>query len=155
MKLTFKTSGRVVILTAVLSFTGAGIFIGCSTNDDLANTSDSNESVQAPEKPNQVVVQAGKETTKAQKARNPASDAGSEFVVHVGAFREQENAEHFYSKMKAEGYPVEMHEMSHSKNGELYLVHLEATKDRAKAEGWAKKLNESSIHTQLVVRPVE
>jgi hypothetical protein len=45
--------------------------------------------------------------------------------------------------------------MSHSKNGELYLVHLEATKDRAKAEGWAKKLNESSIHTQLVVRPVE
>ena len=92
------------------------------------------------------------ETKKVKKEgkRHVASVAAT-YVVHVGAFKVKENAENMQSKLKADGFPVLMRPMNHSKNGLLYIVQLEPTPNKNEAVQWKEQLkSKSSVEAQLV-----
>jgi cell division septation protein DedD len=86
--------------------------------------------------------------------RHPANAAGGVYVVQVGAFKNKENAEKLQEKLKAAGYPVEMHTVDHSKNGVLHLVRFLPTANRADAETTIEQLQASqNLHAQIVSVP--
>lgn len=76
----------------------------------------------------------------------------SVWVVQLGAFRVKENAEKLTTKLKTNGYPVMMRPMNHSKNGELFVVSLEPTPNKAEAQKWQQELKTKSFDTNLVFR---
>ncbi|MES2856986.1 MAG: SPOR domain-containing protein [Bdellovibrionota bacterium] len=87
--------------------------------------------------------------TAVKSTRNPASYMGA-YVVQVGAFRVKENAERLNTKLQGSGYKSNLTAINHSKNGSLYIVHLEPAPTRAEADQWASKLKSDSFDTQVV-----
>ena len=73
------------------------------------------------------------------------------WVVQLGAFRVKENAEKLTAKLKTGGYPVIMHPLNHSKNGQLYVVALEPTPNRTEAQKWQSDLKSKSYDTNIVL----
>ncbi len=69
--------------------------------------------------------------TKAAAHRSPADNV---YVVQIGAFRVKQNAEKLNAKLKSAGFPVEMQQIEHSSNGQLFLVRLNPMADRHTAE---------------------
>jgi cell division septation protein DedD len=74
------------------------------------------------------------------------------WVVQLGAFRVKENAEKLTQKLKTGGYPVIMQPLNHSKNGQLYVVALEPTPNKAEAKKWQSDLKAKSYETNIVFR---
>ncbi len=93
-----------------------------------------------------------KTSSKHTNKRSPAS-VHSTFVVQVGAFHEKENAVKLFKTLHEQGYPVVLRPITHSKNGELYLVHLEPMSDKSEAVKWSEQLkSKSSLSSQLIIR---
>lgn len=95
-------------------------------------------------------------TGPAASPRKPASNASGDvgYVVHVGAFRVKDNAERLLSRLQADGFPAALRHINHSKNGELYVVHLTPVKTRDAAlelQGAVEK--KMSASTQVVRQP--
>lgn len=95
----------------------------------------------------------------ATKARTPSSVKQTHaamaphvslWVVQMGAFKVKENAEKLTVKLKAGGFPVVMRSMNHSKNGEIYLVHLEPTPNKTEAEKWQTDLKLKEFDSTIV-----
>lgn len=84
----------------------------------------------------------------------PVTQTGSHskvWVVQLGAFRVKENAEKLTAKLKTGGFPVIMHPLNHSKNGQLYVVALEPTPNRTEAQKWQSDLKSKSYDTNIVL----
>lgn len=94
-------------------------------------------------------------TPAAKTHREPASSAKNNvYIVQIGAFHVKANAERLHGKLKADGFPVMMREMNHSKNGLLYLVRMEPTPNRHEAETMVASIKEKSQLTPtIIVRP--
>lgn len=90
-----------------------------------------------------------------ESSRDPASKrTGSVYIVQAGAFKVKENAEKFQARLKADGFPVIMRPMEHSKNGSLYVVRMEPTTNRTEAEALKKALKEKvSVEGHIIKRP--
>jgi cell division protein FtsN len=163
---------RIVIGVAGLVTVSSIAFLGCvPEKKHSAQSSDSMEqNALDAEKAEQLMADAsagvdvkmpaGKVKVKAKKAskttdataakhRQPASVSGS-YIVQVGAFRVKENAEKLNTKLQGIGYKSTLQAMNHSKNGQLYLVQMEPSKNRADAESLALKLKENSFDSQIV-----
>ena len=83
-------------------------------------------------------------------ASKPAS--GPQYVVQVGAFRVKDNAEKLQAKLKDAGFPVRMQTISHSKNGDLFVVRFEPTSNRAEADASAAQLKAKESMTAAVLK---
>ncbi|HVK60143.1 MAG TPA: SPOR domain-containing protein [Bdellovibrionales bacterium] len=103
----------------------------------------------ASAKKHEKVAKAKKSVEKTQ--RQPAAFTG-DYVVQVGAFKVKENAERLNTRLQGEGFKTSMRAINHSKNGELYLVHLNPTKDRSEADTWAAELKAKSFSSQIIRR---
>jgi cell division septation protein DedD len=103
---------------------------------------------------NKKVVKTGNNF--ATDTRKPASAKEMVYVVQFGAFKVKENAEKYLAKLKGDGFPVMMKPLHHSKNGDMFVVRLEPTPNRAEAEQiMAKAQKERSLPGQLISFPVE
>lgn len=103
---------------------------------------------------NKKVVKTGNNTE--PNARKPAAAKEMVYVVQFGAFKVKENAEKYLAKLKGEGLPVMMKPLHHSKNGDMFVVRLEPTPNRAEAEQvMAKAQKEKSLAGQLISFSVE
>jgi cell division protein FtsN len=89
-----------------------------------------------------------------KEAHHAVEDSSTQKVwtVQLGAFKMKENAEKLTAKLKTDGFPVMMREMNHSKNGELYLVHLEPTPNKTEAEKWQSDLKLKAFDSTLTSR---
>ncbi len=110
-------------------------------------------------------VKAGKVSTHGNK-RKPASAAAHReahhalensasakvWTVQLGAFKVKENAEKLAAKLKTDGFPALMREMNHSKNGDLYVVHLEPTPNKSEAEKWQTDLKLKAFDSTLTMK---
>lgn len=91
-------------------------------------------------------------TTRKVASVPQTGSASSVWVVQLGAFRIKENAEKLTATLKTNGYPVLMRPMNHSKNGQLFVVSLEPTPNKAEAQKWQQELKTKSFDTNLVLR---
>lgn len=110
------------------------------------------------EKAKKVASHETKKSDRTPASKEPAHhaavtphDAGL-WVVQLGAFKVKTNAEKLTSKLKDGGFPVVMRSMNHSKNGELFLVHLEPTPNRNEAEKWQSDLKLKSFDSTIISR---
>ena len=78
-------------------------------------------------------------STKTAKSAHRAP-AENVYVVQIGAFRVKQNAEKLNEKLKGAGFAVELQQIQHSSNGQLFLVRLNPTADRQAAEEMRKNL---------------
>ncbi len=101
-------------------------------------------------KEKQPVAKAGKVAKHESKTARQPSSVKPTWVVQMGAFKVKENADKLTAKLKADGFPVVMRSMNHSKNGEFYLVHLEPTPNKTEAEKWQLDLKMKSFDSQIV-----
>lgn len=129
-----------------------------ASESDVSAASAMEENARAAELADEKAEEAATQKTSSKVAseprRKPASRGGVQaYVVQIGAFRIKENAERLHQKLKADGFPVIMHPMSHSKNGELYLVRMEPTPDLTEAKTLMQNLKaKTDIEPQLIKR---
>lgn len=89
-----------------------------------------------------------------KEAHHPGhhSNTSKVWTVQLGAFKVKENAEKLAAQLKTSGFPVMMREMNHSKNGELFVVHLEPTPNKSEAEKWQTDLKLKAFDSTLTSR---
>jgi cell division septation protein DedD len=139
-------------------------FSACSNNNEPAAymqnpTAEANakEAEQAEEEfsklasKGETAPKVGKTLTHENK-RKPASAAAKVWTVQLGAFKVKENAAKLTAKLKTDGFPAMMREMNHSKNGELYVVHLEPTPNKSEAEKWQTDLKLKAFDSTLTMK---
>lgn len=92
---------------------------------------------------------------KKKEARLPASKSTKNvYVVQLGAFKMKANAERFQQSLKDSGYPVIMKELNHSKNGQMFVVRIEPTPNKAEAQTMLSALREKkSLSGQVLALP--
>ena len=145
---------------------GGGVIVACTSHKhtevetttsasvgEAADSADTNDakSAAAGKSPDETLAgflkstQKGK-STKIKKSGTVVAKAAHRapvenvYVVQIGAFRVKQNAEKLNEKVKSAGFAVELQQIQHSSNGQLFLVRLNPTADRQAAEEMRKNL---------------
>jgi cell division septation protein DedD len=89
---------------------------------------------------------------KKANAKAAKLDGERVYIVQIGAFRDKGNAEGLAERLKDLGFPVLVRPQPNKKLGDLHLVRLEPTPNRAEANDMVEVLKKNGFESQVIER---